>query len=76
MDEQWRTALKNYGFDADGTPEEVIAKIAKNFQKTDWRWREEIAKYIPVIQAMSFVGPQATIKWLMSRVNIKDSSVQ
>jgi len=33
----------------------------------EWEWREEIAKYIPSIEVMSFIGPEHTIKWLFDR---------
>ena len=69
-DAQWREALKRYGFDTEGTPEEVVKKAAEAFQQRDWRWREEIEKYFPQIGVMSFCGPVSTIRWLMGRMTM------
>lgn len=74
-DKEWRDALAGYIHDEkllnEGTPEEIITKFMQMVREVDWRWREEITKYIPQISVMSFAGPRATIRWLMERVEIK-----
>ena len=70
-DKEWRNALECYGWKVTGTPEEVVRKMMQEYQKLDWHWQEEIAKYLPQIGVMSFSGPSYTIKWLMDRVDIK-----
>lgn len=70
-DKEWRDAIACYGYDTTGTPEEVLTKMAHEWQKTDWRWRDEIKKYLPQLSVMSFLGPQSSIKWLMEHVDIK-----
>lgn len=75
IDKDWRDALAGYIRDekllAEGTPEEIITKFMQMVREVDWRWREEIEKYIPQLGVMSFAGPKATIRWLMERVEIK-----
>lgn len=70
-DKEWRDAIACYGYDTTGTPEEVLAKMSHQWQKADYRWRDEITKYLPQLSVMSFAGPQYTIKWLMNHVEIK-----
>jgi hypothetical protein len=70
-DQEWRNQLACYGYDVTGTVEEVVRKMAQEWQKIDWRWREQIEKYIPQLGVQSFVGPESTIKWLMRAVDIK-----
>lgn len=69
MDE-WKNALVGYvpkDILDNKTPKEIIIKALQN---VDWKWRDEIEKYIPELIYMSFCGPEATIKWLMGRVKI------
>lgn len=70
-DAEWRNALACYGYDVTGSVEEVVRKVAQEYQKIDWRWREEIEKHLPQLGFMSFAGHTATIEWLMERVTIK-----
>lgn len=37
----------------------------------EFAYRDEIAKYLPNIHFMSFIGPEATIKWLFEQVGVK-----
>jgi len=46
--------------------EELIEFITE----TEFRWRDEIAKYIPSINVMSFIGPKDTIEWTMRQLNV------
>lgn len=69
-DQEWRTAMASYGFDITGTPMEVVHKIAQVCQERDWRWREEIQKYLPQLSVMSFCGPTSTIRWLIEHVTL------
>lgn len=69
-DQEWRSALACYSYDVTGSVEEVVRKVAQVCQERDWRWREEIQKYLPQLSIMSFCGPRSTIKWLMEYVTI------
>lgn len=46
--------------------EELIEFITE----TEFRWHDEIAKYIPSINVMSFIGPKATIEWTMKQLEV------
>jgi len=70
-DQEWRNQLACYGYDVTGTVDEVVRKMAQEWQKIDWRWREQIERHLPQLGFMSFAGPECTIRWLMERVEIK-----
>lgn len=70
-DQEWRNALACYGYDVTGSVDDVVRRITQTYQEIDWRWREEIEKYLPQLGFMSFAGHSRTIAWLMERVEIK-----
>jgi hypothetical protein len=69
-DQEWRNALACYGYDVTGSVDDIVRKVAQVVQERDWRWREEIQKYLPQLSVMSFCGPTSTIKWLMEYVTL------
>jgi hypothetical protein len=68
LDVQWREAIAAItGQMPQGTPEEVVAGLFGNH----WAWHDEIAKYLPQIGLMSFLGPESTIRWVFQQVDVK-----
>lgn len=41
----------------------------------EWDWRAEVAKRLPQINVMSFVGARPTIRWVFERVTILPEAV-
>lgn len=40
-------------------------------KQRDDQWYEEIKKYLPAIEYMSFCGPEATMKWVFDKVGFQ-----
>jgi hypothetical protein len=76
----WIAEIECYGKLPDevkaGGHRAIIAYIFRQAQQGDWRWRDEISKYLPGINVMSFLGPKSTVKWLFDRVKLTDEDVK
>ncbi len=76
----WIAEIECYGKLPDevkaGGHRAIIAHIFRQAQQGDWRWRDEISKYLPSIGVMSFLGPKNTIKWVFDRVKLSDEDVK
>ncbi len=73
-DQQWLDALARYGYKSDKpfvNPEQTLEEVFTEVRNRDWRWREEIEKYLPQLSIMSFCGPTSTIRWLFEHVHLK-----
>jgi len=46
----------------------VEAQIHREYE---FKFRDEVARYLPFIQVMSFAGPKAIVDWIFKQVEIK-----
>lgn len=68
--------LKDYPLLNEGQKENYDCPGYKLSRKIDFSWKNEIAKYLPQIQVMSFAGAKSTIKWLMEHVEIRKEHLE